>query len=255
VPIPLFETRMSTPENPGQSKTADAPNLVPADAAGLSFEQTLHNFWKQYGRLVVAGCVVVLLAILGQGVLDYMAAQKEAEVRRAYAAANTPEKLKAFAAAQSGHLLAGVASLQLADEAYAAGRGAEAVGLYESVAKLLADTPLAGRVKLGRAMALLQAGRTAEAETALQELADLATASVAFRAEAAYHLATRAQTAGRTEQVRKLSDQIMQMDPSSPWAQRALLLGAGQSLPSAPDAAADEPAAGPVIKLNLPGGN
>lgn len=248
---------MSTPENPVQSKTADAPNLVPAEAAGPSFEETLHNFWKQYGRIVVAGCVIVLLAILGKGVLDYMGAQKETEIRQAYAAANTPEKLKAFVGAQSGHTLAGVGSLQMADTAYAEGRAAEAIGLYEAAAKTLADTPLAGRAKLGRAVSLLLAGRAADGEAALQEVADLAVLPVAFRAEAAYHLAARAQLAGRTEQVRKLSEQIMQMDPSSPWAQRAMLLVAGSAAPSAPTPAApvEEPAADSVIKLNLPGGN
>ena len=251
---------MSLPENPPQKIPAEAPNLVGAEtsAASPGFEEILHRIWTQYGRMIVAGCVVVLLVILGNGVFKYLAAQKEVEIRQAYAAADNPEKLKAFASAHTGHLLAGVATLQAADTAYAAGQGAEAVTHYEAAAKTLAGTPLAGRTQLGRAMALLLAGRTADAEAALQQLADRTTETAGLRSEAAYHLATLAQTAGRTEQVRKLTDQILQIDPASPWAQRALLLASGPTVvaPVQPSSETAETApTDTVIKLNLPGGN
>lgn len=251
---------MSLPENPPQKIPAAAPNLVGAEASASSpgFEEILHRVWTQYGRMIVAACVVVLLVILGNGVFKYLAAQKEVEIRQAYAAADNPEKLKAFAAAHSGHPLAGVATLQAADAAYAAGQGTEAVTHYETAAKTLAGTPLAGRTQLGRAMALLLAGRTAEAEAGLQQLADRTTESAGVRSEAAYHLATLAQTAGRTEQVRKLTDQILQIDPASPWAQRALLLASGPAavVPAQPaTATAAEEISDTVIRLNLPGGN
>jgi hypothetical protein len=251
---------MSLPDNPPQKIPTDAPNLVGAEASASSpgFEETLHRIWAQYGRVIVAACVVVLLVILGNGVFKYLAAQKEVEIRQAYAAADTPEKLKAFAAAHSSHVLAGVATLQSADAAYTAGQGAEAVTYYEAAAKILADTPLAGRTQLGRAMALLMAGRTTDAESALQQLADRTTETAGVRAEAAYHLATLAQTAGRTDQVRKLSDQILQIDPSSPWAQRVLLLASAPAagVPAQPvsETKETEPSDS-VIKLNLPGGN
>lgn len=251
---------MSLPENPPQKIPAEAPNLIGAEASASSpgFEETLHRIWTQYGRMIVAACVVVLLVILGNGVFKYLGAQKEVEIRQAFAAADTPEKLKAFATAHSGHSLAGVATLQSADAAYTAGQGAEAVTHYENAAKNLVGTPLAGRTQLGRAMALILAGRIADAEAALQELADRTTEIAGVRSEAAYHLATLAQSAGRGDQVRKLTDQILQNDPASPWAQRALLLASGPAAVTpnqpAPETTESEPSDA-VIKLNLPGGN
>jgi hypothetical protein len=251
---------MSLPENPPQKIPAEAPNLVGAEASAASpgFEETLHRIWTQYGRMIVAACVVVLLVILGNGVFNYLAAQKEVDIRQAFAVADTPEKLKAFAAANSGHPLAGVATLQAADVAYTAGQGAEAATQYEAAAKILAGTAFAGRAQLGRAMALLLAGRTAEGEAALQQLAGRTTESSGVRSEAAYLLATLAQTAGRTDQVRQLTDQILQIDPASTWAQRALLLASdpAASAPAQPASQATETSpSDTVIRLNLPGGN
>lgn len=251
---------MSLPENPPQKNPAEAPNLIGAEASASSpgFEETLHRIWTQYGRLIVAACVVVLLVILGNGVFKYLAAQKEVEIRQAYAAADTPEKLKTFAAAHSGHRLAGVATLQVADDAYTSGQGAEAVTQYEAAAKALAGTAFAGRTQLGRAMALLLAGRTADGEAALQQLADRTTETAGVRSEAAYHLATLAQTAGRTDQVRELTDQMLQIDPASTWAQRALLLNSspGSAAPSQSGSeTAETETTDNVIKLSIPGGN
>jgi len=49
--------------------------------------------------------------------------------------------------------------------------------------------------------------------------------------------------------VQKYSDQLMQLDPSGPWTQRALMLRA--SLPAAPaPAKADVPASG--VQITLP---
>ncbi len=246
--------RMSTPENPVNKPATDLPQSAPTP--GL--DETIQRLWAQYGRVVIAVCVIVLLAILGKGVLDYMAAQKETEIRQSYAAADTPEKLKAFIAAQSGHGLAGVAALQLADGAYTEGRGAEAVSQYEAAVKALAGTPLSSRAQLGRAMSLILAGRGNEGETALRELADRTSEATVIRAEAAYHLATLAQTAGRSEEVSRLVGQIVQIDPSSPWTQRALMLSMGAAPQVQVEAAKTEaaPAAeGSAIQLNLPGGN
>ena len=45
-----------------------------------------------------------------------LAEQKELEIEKAFAAATTTEQLKAFAAGNSGHSLAGIAQLRIADE-------------------------------------------------------------------------------------------------------------------------------------------
>lgn len=249
---------MSTPEPhpaPAEGTPAGAADKYAFD------ETTLHRLWRQYGQTLTIACAAVLLAILAKGGWDYFAAQKEASVREAYAAATTSDKLKAFADAHSGHLLAGVARLRLADEAYVAGKGAEAVAAYEAALPALQDTVLAARARLGLAMAKVQAGRTAEGESALREILGQADGAKATRAEAGYHLATLAHAAGRSDDVLKYCDQVIEIDAGSAWAQRAQMLrlqsaiaGApGQPLPAG-DQPPATPAAEPTIKLNLPTG-
>jgi hypothetical protein len=102
-------------------------------------------------------------------------------------------------------------------------------------------------------MAKIAAGKTAEGETALKSLAGDAAQLKGIRAEASYHLASLAAEAGRADDVKKYSEQVAQIDPSSPWTQRAMTLRA--SLPATPAAAspqAEAPAAGGV-QIKLPG--
>jgi len=159
-------------------------------------------------------------------------------------------------------VLAGIARLRLADEAYAAGKGAEAVTAYEAAVPAPQDSALAARARLGVAMARIQAGRTADGETALRELVGQADLAKATRAEAGYHLATLAYAGGRTDEVLKYCDQIMEIDAGSAWAQRAQMLRLqatvastqGRPLPAPSPVPAAPADAGPEIKLNLPTG-
>lgn len=251
---------MSTPEQhpaPAEGTPAGAADKFAFD------ETTLHRLWRQYGQTLTIACAAVLLAILAKGGWDYFAAQKEESVQTAYAAANTSDKLKAFAEAHSGHLLAGIARLRLADEAYVAGKGADAVAAYEAAIPQLQDSVLAARARLGLAMARIQAGRTAEGEAALRDIVGQADGAKATRSEAGYHLATLAHAAGRTDDVLKYCDQVMEIDAGSAWAQRAQMLRLqatiastqGKALPAPALAPSAAPAAAePAIKLNLPTG-
>jgi hypothetical protein len=247
---------MTTPATPSQPTPAgDDRNLVAVDANYIAptLEDKLHGFWKKNGTAVVVLCVLVLVGIIAKGGWDYMAAQKEADVEKDYAAATTPEKLKAFASAHADHTLGAVAQLRLADDAYAAGKAAEAVTGYEQVVARLKTGPLATRAQLGAAMAKIAAGKTAEGETALKSLANNTAEFKGVRVEAAYQLASLAADAGRADDVKKYSDLVAQIDPASPWTQRAMTLRS--TLPAAPATAAGEvkkdadPAAGVQIKL------
>ncbi len=215
----------------------DDRNLVPVDATPVdSFEQTLHVFWQKYRGLILGFCVLILVGIIGKGVWDYLARQKQLEVEKAYAAASTPEQLKAFSASHADHVLGGVAQLRLADDAYAAGKSAEAVAAYDKASSSLKNGPLAARARLGRALAKVQGGNTAEGTTELRQLVNDTAQFKAIRTEAAYHLTSLAVEAGNVEDAQKLSDQLMQIDPTSPWTQRGLQLRA--TLPATPAPAA-----------------
>ena len=236
-------TTPSAPKSPGDSR-----NVVAVDETNvaLTFEDRLRIFWQKNGKSVVALVVLVLLGILGKGLWDYSQAQKELEIGRAFAAATTSAQLKAFASAHAGHQLAGVARLQVADEDYAAGRSTEAIYGYEDAASALKTGGLASRARLGLAMAKIQGGKAAEGEAALKVLLNDVTESKAARIEAGYQLASLGSVAGRADDVKKFSAQIMAIDPSSPWFQRAMMLQANLPVAAAPAA----PAAGvPAVKL------
>ena len=242
---------MTTPATPSApNKTGDDRNLVAVDEnyVALTFEDRLHIYWRKNGRSVVAFIVVVLLAILAKGAWEYLDAQKELEIQRAYAAASTTDQLKAFAAAHAGHLLTGVAQLRLADEAYAAGRSADTISGYEAALATIKSGPLASRARLGLAMARIQSGKTPDGEAALRQLAADAAEAKGTRVEAAYQLASLASVAGKPDDVRKYSDQVMQLDPTSPWTQRVMMLRA--SLPATEVAPVG---ATPAVKFPAPG--
>ena len=248
---------MTTPATPSAPKPAgDDRKLVSVDETYIapSFEDSLNLFWKKNGTAVLVLCGVVLVGICAKGGWDYLQGQKELEVEQAYAAATTSDQLKSFAAAHADHSLAGIAQLRLADEAYAAGKSAEAVAAYDKAVTALKTGPLAARAQLGRALSKAQAGKSAEATTELKQLASDAGQLKGVRAEAAYQLASLAAEALNAADVQKYSDQLMQLDPSGPWAQRAMMLRA--SLPPAPAAPApaktDAPAPG-AIQVKVPG--
>jgi hypothetical protein len=247
---------MTTPATPSAPQSAgDDRKLVSVDATYIapSFEDKLHIFWKNNGTVVLALCGLVFVGIIAKGGWDYMQKQKELEIEGAYAKATTSDQLKAFASANADHSLAGVAQLRLADEAYTAGKSADALAGYDKVVAALKSGPLAARAQLGRALAKVQAGKVADATTDLKQLAADAGQFKGVRAEAAYHLTSLAAEAVNSADVQKYSDQLMQLDPSGPWTQRALMLRA--SVPAAPATAPAKADAAPAggVQVKIPG--
>jgi hypothetical protein len=251
-------SKSATPSTPNPA--GDDRNLVAVDpTTAFTFEDKLHLFWKKNRNLVLGFCAVVLLAIVGKGVYDYLARQKELEIEKAYAAATSTEQLKAFSSAHPNHELGGIAQLRVADEAYTAGKSAEAIAGYDKALGVLKTGPLAARAKLGRALAKAQGGKAAEAATELKQIADDANQFKAIRSEAAYHLTSLAVDAGNAADAQKFVDQLNQLDPMGAWAQRATMLRAtlpATPVPAAPAPAAATPAAEPKeepsVKVNLP---
>lgn len=247
---------MSTPATPSPSTPAgDDRNLVAVDATtAVTFEDRLRVFWTKYRNAITAVCVGIMLAIIAKGAWEYLASQKEADIGKAYAAATTPEQLKAFAASHASHTLGGIAQLRIADESYKAAKPAEAIAGYEKALAVLRDGPLAARAKMGRALAQAQAGKATEAGNELKQLAGDTNQFKAVRTEAAYHLTSLAVDAGNAAEAQKYVDQLMQIDVSSPWTQRAMSLRATLPATPAPAAATSEakqeaPASGVQVKL------
>lgn len=205
----------------------DDRNLVAVDATNaVTSEEKMQVFWEKNRKLVIALCVLVLLGILAKGGWDFMARRKDRDVQSAYAAATTDEQLKTFAAAHGDHPLGGIAQMRVADEAYAAGKSADAVAAYDKAMGVLKTGPLASRARVGRALSKAQAGNAAEATNELKQIADDTNQSEAARAEAAYHLTSLAVEAGNAAEAQKYVDLLNQIEPMGAWAQRALSLRA-----------------------------
>jgi hypothetical protein len=218
----------TTPPN----KPAETPNRPgdPADKTDVQppFEEQLRAIWekKENRTAVFAGCAIVVAVILGWYGYKALAAEREAQIETAYAAAVTPARLRTFTRDNPAHPLAGAADLKLADDAYTAGNYAEAIEDYDKAAAILSGTPFAPRALLGRAVCQMRSGKTAEGAALLRKLAEDASQLKAVRSEAAYHVATVAFDAGNSDDVNKFTDLIMQVDPAGAWAQRSLLLRA-----------------------------
>lgn len=239
---------MSTPAKPSSPASSSDANAVLV----LSFDERLRLFWQKNGSKILIVCAILLIAIIAKGGWDALQASKQRAISADYASAgSTPEKLQSFATANPGHVLSGIALLRVADEDYKAGKYAEAITGYEKAATVQGDTFLAARAKLGLAMAKVAAGRGAEGETSLTQIANDATIDKAFRAEAAYQLASLAFGAGKMDEVKKNVDLITQIDPASPWAQRALYFQAATT-GAVPVAGGNAPVP-PVIQFNAPG--
>src|SRR3990172_1423359 len=208
------------------------PTVAPAETAPAApdFDEQVRTFWEKNRNSLVFFCAAIILAILVRGGWDWQASRRESGIQAAFAAATSPEKLRAFSRDHGGHSLAGAAELKLADDAYAAGRYAEALGDYEKAAALLPNTPFASRAMLGKAMCLIQSGKEADGLAILNRLADDSTQMRATRCEAAYHLAGLALAVGKYDEATKRVGLVMQLDAEGlasqrpSWAQRALLL-------------------------------
>jgi hypothetical protein len=254
---------MSTPATPSSPQPAgDDRNLVAIDATtATSFEDKMQVFWQKNGTAVLVVIGLVFAGIVAKYGWDYLAAQKELGVEKEYAAASTADQLKAFAASHDGHALAGIALLRVADEAYGAGKLADAITGYDKALPVLKNSPLAPRAKLGRAVAKIGAGKTAEGTAELKQLADDATQAKGVRAEATYHLASLATDAGNAADVQKFTEQLIKIDVQSPWTQRAMMLRATiPAAPAAPAAPADagkaeakKPEAATSTPIKVPG--
>jgi tetratricopeptide (TPR) repeat protein len=203
----------------------DAVSPKNAQPVEVPMEEKLRLFWENNSRAIFGLCVVALLAILLRGAYGYFQREREAGIERDFAAAITPEKLKSFIDQHSDHSLAGVASLQLADQAYSGGKYSEAAADYRQAADILKKGPFAGRARIGAAVSKISLGDHSGEED-LRQLAHDSAQPKVVQGEAAFHLASLAIEAGQMADAAKDLELASSADPSGIWSQRALLLRA-----------------------------
>ena len=237
--------------NAPQSPAGDDRNLVTIDENYLAptLEDRLQIFWSKHSGKVWALTGLVTAVLVGRYAFESYATYRERQVQADYAAATTTAQLQAFVQTHPSAILAGVAQLRLADEAYSAGNYVAAREAYSAAVPLLVDNPLAARARLGVAFTPLQTGDTAAAKTALEALANDTALARAYRAEAAYHLAIVARDAGQTADATRWIELVTTVEPQGAWANRANQLR--ESLPAVSESAA---ASGTAIPAAAPAG-
>ena len=197
----------------------------PAVALEPGFEIVVQAFWDKNRNLILGVCIAALLGIIGREGWQFYAAQQEQGVREAYAkVADRPEQLAAFAGAHSGHVLAGIAWLRLADSKYAVGDFRAAAENYTKAVTGLKQPALLGRARIGAAMSQVNGADKTAGEAALKAISADTALPKGVRVEATYHLATLAQEAGHAAEVSRLVAEAGKIDASSSWSQRATAL-------------------------------
>ena len=208
---------------PAESASRHADAAAPVVEPG--FEVTVQAFWDKNRGFILGMCVLALVAIFARSGWQYYAESHEASVQDDYAkAADVPAKLAAFADANAGHPLAGVAYLKLADDKFSAGDYAGAAAGYQKAAGSIKNEAILGRAKLGAAISQVNGAEAAAGEAALKALSADPAQLKAVRAEASYHLASLAAAAGKADEARKLVEQISRIDATSTWSQRGTIL-------------------------------
>ena len=205
------------------TNTEAASDKKPVEAPVLT-EDRLRQIWERYATAIYVLCGLVVAGMLAKGGLDYLNAQKELEIQREYTACTTPDSFKAFAAQHRNHPLGALVELKLADEAFLTGKFAESITSYEKAVADLPAGPFLSRARLGLAVAQVRSGKTAEAEAALRKILDDTAEYKSVRCEAGYDLAEVAVAGGHPAEVQNLATQLMQIDPTSPFAERAFAL-------------------------------
>jgi len=206
---------MTTPATPTDAKKTEMPTL---------HEEHLTKFWARYASTVYFVCGAVALGILAKGGWEYLNVQKELGIQREFAQCQTVDSFKSFAANHPGHPLTGAAEITVADIAYSAGKYAEALGAYTSAIADLPSGPIRARARMGQAMSQALTGKAADAEANLRKLMNDTDVLKSIRCEAGYHLAALVLDAGRGAEVQGLSEQLLRIDPTSPFAERAFSL-------------------------------
>jgi len=216
----------TTPSPTNQPATSDDRNLVSVenDQPGLSLEDRLFLFWKNYRNALLVAVAIVVGSIVGREVWRNFAASRELAVGQAFGAAESIEARQAFVLKHGGHPLAGAAMLLIADEHYKNGDFGLAASAYEEAAGVATDSVLAARARLGSGVAHIQAGRSSEGSAILRQLNDDSNALESIRTESRFHLAALAVASGDMTQAREDLDALVQMGAAQAWAQQIMLL-------------------------------
>lgn len=199
--------------------TAEDESDLPPDA---DVEERFNDFMKRNGAAIFAAIALGGAAVLGYQIYQYMGERAVAGAQEAFQTAETAEERLVFAESNRRFQLAGVAFLDLADDAFQARDYATAAGHYASAQEVLEPGPFRGRAKLGEGLSRLLDGDQAGGRELLQAVASDVNLLDQVRGEAAYHLAVSAWEAQEFSQVRSALDTVLGLSNPGFWRDQAL---------------------------------
>lgn len=226
----LLKDPRFSPEELARARSAKADaagddrNLVSIDdeLANVELADRLWLLWSRHGGKVLAVIVAALAIVLGYFASHYLQQRAVGSMQEAYVKAlGNPAELEAFANDHSGKPLGGVAYVELADKAYAAGDFANAAVLYAKARPALAQTVLQSRAQLGEGISLLKAGKSEEARKLLGQLVENTAALGAVRGQAAFDLVVLEFGENRTDAAKAWLQRIGEIPGAGIWAEQA----------------------------------
>jgi predicted negative regulator of RcsB-dependent stress response len=199
----------------------DERNLIDVeDSEEISIEDRISIYWME-NKGFISSCIFVLaLLIIAFNGMRIYKDHAEAKLQAAYSEALSNETLSDFAEAHANKDLGGLAALTVADQAYTAKEFEKALNFYSIATGALEDNILAGRARLGQAFANFYNGNESDALAQLADIANDSNLAEVARAEAAYHLAIEADSAGRSEDYDRYVTQIQASTLGTQWQQR-----------------------------------
>lgn len=193
----------------------------------LGAAESVMLFWIQYKKQLI-GLLCCILLGLGAMPLYYWNQQRQTKLYQAqYTQAlkgTLAEKLAFVRAAPAKNSLAGLLALELADQAFAEQKYAEAVDYYVEAIKHLSNSVLLPRAILSQAIACSCKMDTIQAQELLQGLITGATVLSSIKAEAMYHSAVLNLATGVTDQAHQTLNNLMELFPNTFWHYKAALL-------------------------------
>ena len=181
-----------------------------------AIDEPLHGFGRRTAQALIVLCGLVLLFYIGRAGWDYIAGAEGRGHAAGLSPPHDPEQVEGLCRRPPGPLPGGVAELQLADEAYAAGGWRTPPRRLHPGHALLKTGPLAARAQLGLAMAKIQSAVGPRVRRRCSQLADDTHQLRPSGRRPPTSLASLAASAGRADEVQKLGAQLMQMDPQQP---------------------------------------
>lgn len=230
-----MSNKKQEPEKPLNPNNLDDESELPPDA---DVEERFNDFWKKNGPGIFGGIAVGALIVLGIQGYQYWEVQNEEAIQEAFAETESLVDLTAFAEEHSGHPLAGVAKLSIADARFEEESFAEAAQLYKEAAEVLTDTPMKARALVGQGVSLIRDGTVPAGQELLEEIALDPAVLDQTRGEAAYHLAVSQWQEDDLEAARENVDLILQLEGASMWSFRASALQDRMGGPEADNAGA-----------------